>query len=99
MALARVPHCGIIRAKRKSDGVILGSVVVYSAESALAEFIPASKEPHVVAAGISSPVISPSVGEYATLVQGLILLGIKQARNQGANAVVLDCVSSCLPMK
>lgn len=43
--------------------------------------------------GISSPVISPSVGEYATLMQGLILLGIRQVRKMGAGIVVLDCVS------
>jgi beta-N-acetylhexosaminidase len=42
--------------------------------------------------GVSSPVISPSVGEYATLMQGLILLGIKQVRKSGADAVMLDCV-------
>lgn len=98
MALGGAPASGIIRAKRRSDGVILGSVVVYSSKSALAEFIPASRESHAVAGGISSPVISPSVGEYATLVQGLILLGIKQARNQGADAVVLDCVSLLLSL-
>lgn len=93
MALGGAPNSGIIRAKRRDDGAILGSVVVYNSDSALAEFVPAVKESHTVTGGISSPVISPSVGEYATLVQGLILLGIKQVRSQGANAAVLDCVS------
>ncbi|EEP76790.1 conserved hypothetical protein [Uncinocarpus reesii 1704] len=83
---------GIIRAKRNDDGAILGSVVVYNGESPLAEFVPAVKEARAVAGGISSAVISPSAGEYAILVQGLILLGIKQLRSQGASAVVLDCV-------
>ncbi|PGH18729.1 hypothetical protein AJ80_04382 [Polytolypa hystricis UAMH7299] len=92
IALGGAPESGIIRAKRREDGALLGSVVVYSAQSNLAEFIPALREAHIAAGGISSPVISPSVGEYATLVQGLILLGIKQIRKQGANAVVLDCV-------
>ncbi|KAL1953720.1 hypothetical protein VTO42DRAFT_2318 [Malbranchea cinnamomea] len=92
MALDGAPASGIIRAKRRSDGAILGSVVVYNSDSALSEFLPATKELHAAAGGISSPVISPSVGEYATLVQGLILLGIKQIRNQGGSAVVLDCV-------
>lgn len=93
MALSGAPASGIIRAKRKDNGAILGSVVVYSRESSLAEFVPAVKEARSVAGGISSVVISPSVGEYSTLVQGLILLGIKQMRSQGASAVVLDCVS------
>lgn len=93
LALNGAPDCGIIRAKRLDDGAILGSVVVYNDQSTLAEYMPALKETHTVAGGISSPVISPSVGEYATLMQGLILLGIKQIRKQGADAVVLDCVS------
>lgn len=93
LALNGAPDCGIIRAKRPDDGAILGSVVVYNDQSALAEYMPALKETHTAAGGISSPVISPSVGEYSTLMQGLILLGIKQIRKQGADAVVLDCVS------
>lgn len=90
LALAGAPSCGIIRAKRRNDGTVLASVVVYNGESNLAENIPALKETH--AGGISSPVISPSVGEYATLMQSLILLGVKQLRGQGANAAVMDCV-------
>ncbi|WEW59048.1 glycoside hydrolase family 3 protein [Emydomyces testavorans] len=92
MALGGATASGIIRAKRNDDGALLGSVVVYNGESTLAEFIPAVKVARSVAGGISSVVISPSVGEYSTLMQGLILLGIKQLRSQGATAVVLDCV-------
>jgi beta-N-acetylhexosaminidase len=93
MALTDPSACGIIRAKRPEDGAILGSVVIYSSQSSLAEFVPALKETREMAGGISSPVISPSVGEFATLMQGLILLGIRQMKRQNANAVVLDCVS------
>ncbi|KAL1988618.1 hypothetical protein VTN96DRAFT_9013 [Rasamsonia emersonii] len=94
LALNGAPHSGVIRAKRPEDGSILGSVVVYNSQSALAEYVPALKEINAAAAagGISSPVISPSVGEYATLMQGLILLGIKQIRKQGADVLILDCV-------
>ncbi|KAI2394961.1 hypothetical protein LOZ67_006586 [Ophidiomyces ophidiicola] len=92
MALSGPTTCGIIRAKRDEDGAILGSVVVYNGESTLADFVPAVKETRVVAGGISSVVISPFAGEYSTLVQGLILLGIKQIRSQGASAAVLDCM-------
>ncbi|KAN0068592.1 hypothetical protein V8E54_013316 [Elaphomyces granulatus] len=35
-----------------------------------------SKDSHATAGGISSPVVSPSVGQCAILMQGLILLGI-----------------------
>jgi beta-N-acetylhexosaminidase len=109
MALNGAPHSGIIRAKRPEDGAILGSVVIYNSQSAIAEYIPAlqkkdkdkQKEKETNGnsngsggggGGVSSPVISPMVGEYATLMQGLILLGIKQVRKSGADAVMLDCV-------
>ncbi|EED18474.1 beta-N-acetylglucosaminidase, putative [Talaromyces stipitatus ATCC 10500] len=113
MALNGAPHSGVIRAKRPEDGAILGSVVIYNSQSAIAEYIPAlhkkdkEREKQVNGSntstvngsnntggggGVSSPVISPSVGEYATLMQGLILLGIKQVRKSGADAVMLDCV-------
>lgn len=92
MALGGAPDCGVIRAKRE-DGMVLGSVVVYNERSALAEHMPALRSTHTLTGGISSPVISPCVGEYATLMQGIILLGIKQIRRQGAGAVILDCVS------
>ncbi|KAJ9302259.1 CAZyme family GH3 [Paecilomyces variotii] len=92
LALNGAPDCGIIRAKRPDDGAVIGSVVVYNDRSILAEYMPVLKETHAVTGGISSVVISPSVGEYASLMQGLILLGIKQIRQQGADAAVLDCV-------
>ncbi|OAX83731.1 hypothetical protein ACJ72_01911 [Emergomyces africanus] len=92
--LAGAPGSGIIRAKRREDGTILGSVVVYNSTSILADAMPALKETRTIAGGISSPVISPSVGEYATLMQGLILLGIKQIHKQGASAAILDCVDA-----
>ncbi|KMU81958.1 beta-hexosaminidase, variant [Coccidioides immitis RMSCC 3703] len=91
MALSGSSANGIIRAKRNGDDAILGSVVVYTSESTLAEFVPTVKEARPMGGGISSAVISPSAGEYSTIVQGLILLGIKQLRSQGASAVVLDC--------
>ncbi|KAL3465409.1 glycoside hydrolase superfamily [Aspergillus heterothallicus] len=98
VALGGAPHCGIIRARRPQDGAILGSVVVYNERASLAEHMPAMKATHASTGGISSPVISPSVGEYATLLQGLILLGIKQIRRQGADAVIIDCVSIIRPL-
>ncbi|CAL5868813.1 uncharacterized protein PFLUO_LOCUS3040 [Penicillium psychrofluorescens] len=92
MALGGAPNCGIIRAKRPLDGVVLGSVVIYNERSALAEHMPALRAVQTSVGGISSPVISPYAGDYATVMQGLILLAIKQIRKLKANAVVMDCV-------
>jgi beta-N-acetylhexosaminidase len=93
MALADRASCGIIRAKRPEDGSILGSLVLYKSDSKLAGFVPALADTKVLAGGISSPVISPSVRQSESLTQGLILLAIRQIKKQGASAVVLDCVS------
>ncbi|KOS45527.1 hypothetical protein ACN38_g3536 [Penicillium nordicum] len=92
MALSGAPNCGIIRAKRPSDGVILGSIVVYNDRSALAEHMPMLRATQTSVGGISSPVISPCGEDYSTVMQGLVLLAIKQIRKLSANAVVMDCV-------
>ncbi|USW55089.1 Putative GNAT domain, glycoside hydrolase, family 3, acyl-CoA N-acyltransferase [Septoria linicola] len=90
MALADPAACGIIRAKRPEDGAIVGTVVLYNMRSQFGEFVPSMKDLGEVAGGISSPVISPSVGEYSTLLQGLILLGMRQVKGQGCNVCILD---------
>jgi beta-N-acetylhexosaminidase len=97
LALSDPTACGIIRAMRPDDGVLVGTVVLYNHHSRLSEFIPPLKDLNEAAGGISSPVISPSVGEYSTLLQGLILLGMKQIKQQGCNACLLDYVSRTLP--
>ena len=93
MALSDPSACGIIRAKRPEDGALLGTVVLYNMQSQLAEYVPSMKDVGELAGGISSPVISPSVGEFSTLLQGLILLGMRQIRQQGCNVCILDYVS------
>ncbi|KAK3049194.1 hypothetical protein LTR09_009613 [Extremus antarcticus] len=90
MALADPSACGIIRAKRPEDGAILGTVVLYNMQSRLASYVPTMKNIGELAGGISSPVISPSAGEYSTLLQGLILLGMRQIKQQGCNVCILD---------
>lgn len=96
MALADPSACGIIRAKRAEDGALVGTVVLYNMQSQMAEFVPGMKDSGELAGGISSPVISPSVGEYSTLLQGLILLGMRQIKQQGCNVCILDYVSFSL---
>lgn len=95
-ALADKANCGIIRAKRAEDDAMLGSVIIYKGSSKLGGFVPALADQRFVTGGISSPVISPSAGDYTSLMQGLILLGIRQIKKQGSSAVILDCVS-CFP--
>jgi beta-N-acetylhexosaminidase len=94
LALSDPSSCGIIRAKRPEDGALLGTVVLYNMHSRIAEYVPAMKDLNELSGGISSPVIAPGIGEYSTLLQGLILLGMRQIKRQGCNAVILDYVSA-----
>ena len=94
LALADHSNCGIIRAKRRTDSILLGAVVLYNAQSRCADAIPSIKDGTDAVGGISSPVISPNAGDFATVLQGLILLGIKQHQKQAATAVLLDYVST-----
>lgn len=91
LAMQEPKRSGIVRAKR--DGVILGTVVIYDPDAKWAKSVAAIHDAGQVRGGISSPIISPSVGEYSTLLQGLILVGIKYIQKQQADAVLLDCVS------
>ncbi|KAB8339163.1 hypothetical protein FH972_022098 [Carpinus fangiana] len=90
MALGDPAACGIIRAKRPSDGAVIGTVVLYNMRSQLAEYVPAMKAMNEAVGGITSPVISPSVGEYSTLLQSLVLLGLRQIKQQGCSACLMD---------
>ena len=92
LALADHTGSGVIRARRGGDETIIGTVVIYNAVSNWSHMVPALHRTDDVIGGISTPVISPSVGEYSMLLQGLILLGIKQHQRQQASAVLLDCV-------
>ena len=94
-ALALEDHlkCAIIRANRRHDGALLGAVVLYTDKSSWSHAVPVLKDSGGAMGGLSSPVISPNAGEYSTLLQGLILLGIRQHQIQKSTSVLLDCVS------
>lgn len=92
LALTDPSACGIIRAKRPEDKAIVGTVVLYNQQSRLAEFVPAMRDLDELTGGISSPVISPSVADYSIMLQGLILLGMKQIKKQNCTACILDYV-------
>ena len=91
-ALADPATCRIIRAKRSRDSVVLGTVVVYTNRCNWADAVPALKDPNHIVGGISSLVISPSAGEYSTLLEGLVVLSVKWTKSQQAESVVLDDV-------
>ena len=96
LALADQSACGIIRATRSHDDAILGTVVVCTNKATWADAMPGLKDSNQVIGGISSPIVSPSVGEYSTLLQGLLLLGVRWVKSQQAEAVFLDHVGCFL---
>jgi beta-N-acetylhexosaminidase len=92
LALADKANCGIIRAKRAEDGTILGSVIIYKAGSKLGGFVPAVADQRIAAGGISSLIISGSAADSKSLIQGLVLLGVRQVKKQGSSVVIMDNV-------
>lgn len=92
IALENKDGCGIIRAKRASDGALLGSVILCRGDSKLAAYLPGFGK-QTGRGLISSLVISQNAVDKNALVQGLVLLGVRQLRRQGARSIVLDYVS------
>lgn len=93
LVLADQAGSSVIRAKRQYDGALVGTVVMYNKSSSWTSAISPLNAAEDLTGCVSSLVVSPSVGEYAATVHGLIILGIKQHQKQGATAVLLDCVS------
>ena len=92
-ALADKNSCSIIRARRREDGAVVGTVVLYKADSIIARHIPAVPGTMANGGGITSPVISSAIPEgRGVLLQGLVLLGIRQMKMQGIGEVILDNV-------
>jgi enhancing lycopene biosynthesis protein 2 len=91
-AMAAKDQGGIIRAKRASDQMVLGSiVVVLKPDSRLARHIAASSQ-QVGLACISSPVISTVHSDRISLFQGLLLLAIRQFKKRPVRSILLDYV-------
>lgn len=97
LALADPGSCGIIRAKRRDDGSVVGTVVLYTDRSVLSDVIPGIRALGESTGGISSPAISPSAGEQSILLESLVLLGLRQIKQQGCNCCLLDYVRILQP--
>ena len=85
----------IIRAKRAQDGLVMGTLLCYKADSKLASFMPGFGK-NVSEGFVSSPVISPAASDRQSMLQGLVLLAVRQLKRQGMRSVVFDYVSVSL---
>ncbi|ENH61856.1 Putative lipoprotein ybbD [Fusarium oxysporum f. sp. cubense race 1] len=89
-ALSDSKLSGIVRAK-DATGTLLGTIIVCKQRSPLETHIPSLVSRSEDIGGIIAPVVPP--GPQTTLVlQGLTLMGIRQARSHKATKVVLGCV-------
>uniref|UniRef100_A0A0D2XH01 Glycoside hydrolase family 3 N-terminal domain-containing protein n=1 Tax=Fusarium oxysporum (strain Fo5176) TaxID=660025 RepID=A0A0D2XH01_FUSOF len=91
-ALSESKLSGIVRAK-DATGTLLGTIIVCKQRSPLETHIPSLVSRSEDIGGIIAPVVPP--GPQTTLVlQGLTLMGIRQARSHKATKVVLGCFSN-----
>ena len=92
MALNNKEGCAIIRGKRGSDDQIMATVLLYRNQSDLAKFVPLIRDGSLNSAGIGSAVVDRNSVDRIALVQGLVLLGVRQLKKQGINTLLLDYV-------
>lgn len=91
MALENKESSSIIRAKRASDGAIMGTLLMLRADSKLTGFAPGFQNHN--RGCIAAPVITPGASDKDSMLQGLVLLGVRQLKKQGVATVVFDKVS------
>lgn len=97
LALADSEFCGIVRAKRREDGRVVGSVVLARHGTKLGRYVPAlSMESEAQTgkgervAGVLGPVVKE--GEDEGVLVGLLLLGLRQNKAQKAGSSFLNMV-------
>lgn len=90
LALADTEACGVVRAKRKDSGKIVGSVVLSRAGSQLTRWFPALLDGSKVG-GVLGPVVKK--GEDEGVLVGLLMLGARQNKANRAGSTFLDLVS------
>jgi beta-N-acetylhexosaminidase len=93
LALSDPEACGVVRAKNRSDGSLVGSIIICRHGSQLARYVPflATTNEGIVG-GVLSPVISALAEEKMLLLQGLLVLGVRQNRAHGAGMSYLNMV-------
>ncbi|OBT43600.1 hypothetical protein VE00_07011 [Pseudogymnoascus sp. WSF 3629] len=94
LALADAEACGVVRAKSRADGRLVGTVVLCRSSTLLSQW-----HPHLVggrAGGVLSPIVRAGCEEDGVLLQGLLLLGVRQNKAHRAWTSYLDLVPTQL---
>ena len=96
LALEDTEFCGVVRAKQRKDGRVVGSVVLSRGGTKLGRWIPAlgGEEGMVKGKGGVGGVLGPVVkeGEDEGVLVGLLLLGVRQNKANKAGSSFLNMV-------
>ncbi|SPJ72489.1 related to beta-N-acetylglucosaminidase [Fusarium torulosum] len=89
-ALSESQSSGIVRAK-DAAGTLLGTIIVCKQHSHLRTYVPSLVSRSEEISGILAPVV-PSIPLSTITLQGLVLMGVRQARNSKATKVILGSI-------
>lgn len=95
-ALSDSEACGVVRAKRRDDGSIVGTIILCRHGTVLTTLIPLLVPVTGFTGGILSPVLAEELEhrEAGALLQGLLMLGIKQNKAHRASISYLNTVGN-----
>lgn len=93
IALSDSDACGVVRAKSRTDGTLIGSIIICRHGSKLSTYVPFLQSSDGLVGGVLSPVISSAAEEPFLLLQGLLTLGVRQNRAHRASTSYLNKVS------
>ncbi|KAI9741565.1 MAG: hypothetical protein M1818_004371 [Claussenomyces sp. TS43310] len=94
MALTDSEACGVVRAKSRLDGSLIGTVILCRHGTQMTRYVPLLQPAEGFVGGIISPIISPVAEDPVKLLQGLLLLGIRQNKAHRANTSHLNVIDS-----
>lgn len=93
IALSDPDACGVMCARSRTDGMLIGSIVICRQGSKLSTSVPFLQSSDGMIGGVLSPIISPSAEEPLLLLQCLLALGVRQNCAHRASVSYLNTVS------
>ncbi|KAL2016868.1 hypothetical protein VTK56DRAFT_2902 [Thermocarpiscus australiensis] len=90
-ALHETKTCGVVRAKSHTES-LLGTVIISSPGSPLANYIPPLWSQDELVGGIIAPIVAPSTVQPNLVLQGLALMGVRQNKAHKSARSVLSWV-------
>jgi beta-N-acetylhexosaminidase len=94
LALADPEACGIVRAKSRVEGKLVGCVIICRHGSQLGRYVPFLNSPSgMPVGGVLAPVVSGEAGDRLGVLQGLSVLGVRQNKAHRAGVSYMNMVS------